>query len=110
MHVDHRSGELMPNIATTSLHAMREIGMRTDGLDIFAGPVATDPSRDGRLRMLNPGFVLPSTGYGIVGLRGRNPSNAAGEFMRILHEIKQGQADDGNFKPVRAHSRPRRRP
>jgi len=91
--VDSRSGELMPRVATTSLHAMREIILHSDGLGFYPKSLAKKHGKDRGLRTLKTDFVMPSTNYAIVTLRKRTPSSAALAFMKALREVEQEQDD-----------------
>ncbi|HSQ70627.1 MAG TPA: hypothetical protein VLM41_11125, partial [Steroidobacteraceae bacterium] len=61
---------------------------------------------------LNTDFDLPSTGYGIVQLQGRNPSPAAVAFMQLLREEEaeeQAAPRGKSATPDRPTKRPRAR-
>lgn len=107
MNIDHASGDLTPHIVTTSLHAMREIVLRTDGVAIYPRTQLGDDLGKGRLATLKTDLELPSTGYGIATLRGRRQSPAALAFMQALRDVENEQiGGDGASSPVR--SRPRK--
>jgi len=67
---------------------MREILTRTNGIGISTLAQVQRELADRRLVVLDVDFELPSTGYGIVSLRGRNLSPAARTFSQMLREIE----------------------
>lgn len=89
LNVDPLNGDILPQIATTSLKAMREIVRRTDGVALCPrGPLEAD-LRAGRLIQLESNIDLPSTAYGMATLRGHSLSSAARAFMQTLREVEQ---------------------
>ena len=86
--VDPNSGELVSPISTTSTSAAREIIARTDGLGLFAEPNVHDAVAAGHLEVLRTDFPMPSTGYAIVRLRGRNLAPPARRFIEVLLEVE----------------------
>ena len=86
--VDHLSGDIVPHIATTSLHAMRELLLHTDGIGLYLPSQVREDVRAGRLAVLDVDFDLPSTAYGIVRLRGRSLSPAARAFIETVKAIE----------------------
>jgi DNA-binding transcriptional LysR family regulator len=109
LDVDPRSGDLTPGIATTSLRA---IVLQSDaiGIDLLSQVRAGDGP--GSLVILPVDFEIPSTGYGIVKLRGRTLSPAAVAFMQILRDVEREQADGqpAARAPSRTRSKNRRSP
>ncbi len=87
--VDHMSGDVVPHIATTSLEAMRALLHRTDGIGLCLPSQVREDVLASRLTLLDVDFDLPSTGYGIVRLRGRNVSSAARAFIKTVQEIER---------------------
>lgn len=91
--VDHLTGDILPHVATTSLHAMKEIVKRTDGVAFCPrGPLEAD-LRSGRLVLLKSSFDLPTTAYGMATLLGRTQSRAALAFMQVLREVEHEQVN-----------------
>jgi DNA-binding transcriptional LysR family regulator len=93
LDVDPRSGDLTPGIATSSLRAMREIVLRSDAIGIDLLSLVRAGGDPGSLVILPTDFEIPSTGYGIVKLRGRTLSTAAVAFMQILRDVEREQVD-----------------
>lgn len=89
LNVDHLTGDVLPHIATTSLHAMSEIVQRTDGVALCPRPALEADLRAGRLVLLETDIEVPSTEYGMVTLRGRSRSRALLAFMQTLREVEQ---------------------
>ena len=88
LDVDPLSGDIMPHITVTSISSMREIVMRTDGIGLCASQQIERELAARRLNTLDVDFELPSSGYGIVSLRGRSMSPAARTFVQILREVE----------------------
>jgi DNA-binding transcriptional LysR family regulator len=86
--VDHLSGDVVPPISTTSLHSMRELLLRTEGLGLCLPSQVRADVEANRLTVLKLDFGLPSTGYGIVRLRGRSLSRAALAFIHAVRDIE----------------------
>lgn len=105
--VDHLSGDVVPHIATTSLYAMRELLLHTDGLGLCLPSQVREDVQAGRLALLKVDFDLPSTGYGVMRLRGRNLSPAARIFIETVQaiEAEHDQLDGGAASTGRARTR-----
>lgn len=104
--VDHMSGDVVSHIATTSLYAMRELLLRTDGVGLCLSSQVTEDVKAGRLAVLNLDFALPTTDYGIARLRGRNLPSAAGAFIQALREVEREyeEPESGVAAPVQSRS------
>jgi len=108
LNVDHLTGDILPHVATTSLHAMKEIVRRSDGVAFCPlGPLEED-LRAGRLVLLKTNMDLPSTAYGMATLQGRTRSRAALAFMQVLREVEHEQVN-GQHTATPVRSRPRQR-
>lgn len=106
MSIDHASGDLTPHIVTTSLHAMREIVLRTDGVAVYPRMPLGDAPDKKRFATLKTDVELPSTGYGIATLRDRKPSPAALAFMQALRDVENELVGgDGASATVRSRQR-----
>lgn len=91
LDVDYVSGDLVPYIVTTSLHAMIELVLHTDGVALYPASLLGRNERADRLVTLNTELDLPSTSYGIVTAKSRTPSLAALAFMQVLREVEHEQ-------------------
>lgn len=94
--VDPVTGDMVPTIAVTSLHAAREIIKRTDGIGLFAEPDYRDDVAMSRLVPLETEFALPSTAYAMVWLRDHRLSPPTLRFMEFMREVRSesgGEAD-----------------
>jgi len=101
LNVDHLTGDILPHVATTSLHAMREIVQHTDGVGFCPrGPLEAD-LQAGRLVLLKTNIDLPSTAYGMATLLGRNLSHAALAFMQMMREVEQELKEQPDARPTR---------
>lgn len=99
LSVDHLTGDVLPQIATTSLRAMSEIVQRTDGVALSPRSALEADLRAGRLVLLETDFKIPSTAYGTATLRGRGQPRAVIEFMQILRELEQARTDEPDVAP-----------
>lgn len=88
LDVDRLTGDVIPHIAVTSIASMREIVMRTDGIGLCTRQQIRRELAARRLVGLDVDFELPSTGYGIVTLRGRSLSPAARAIVQILQDVE----------------------
>jgi DNA-binding transcriptional LysR family regulator len=109
LQIDPRSGDLTPQIVTTSLHAMRQVVLQSDAVGVDLVSRMRDEGRADSLVKLNTDFVIPSTAYGTAMLRERTPSRAAVAFAQLLREIEQEQLDAELATAVPIRSRPKAR-
>lgn len=109
--VDPVTGDIIPHLNVTSIASMREMVMRTDGIGLCTlEQIRREPGAD-RFAVLDVDFDLPSTGYGIVSLRGRSRSPAAETFVQTLKEVEaelQQAEKQGAGKTPRGGMRRRR--
>lgn len=101
--VDPLTGDIIPQLNVTSVASMCELIMRTDGIGLCALEQMQRRHWARVFAALDVDFDLPSTGYGIVSLRGRSRSPAAEVFVRTLKEV-EAELQPGN-KPTAARQR-----
>jgi len=107
LDVDPLSGDLTPGIVTTSLRAAREIVLRSDAIGIDLLSQVRARNYPASLVTLSTDFEIPSTGYGIVKLRGRTLSPAALAFMQVLRDVEQELVDKESACGPSAGPRPK---
>lgn len=111
--VEPATGDLMPRISITSVEAMREIVRRTDGIGMCTPPQIAGELQRGRFAVIDTGFDVPSSGYGVTWLRDRSLSPAARAFIATIQSVEADIAEPA--KPLapsrKLRSKPdRRRP
>jgi DNA-binding transcriptional LysR family regulator len=99
--VDHLTGDVLPHVATTSLHALREIVQRTDGVALCPRVPLEADLEVGRLVLLKTNIDLPSTQYGMATLSGRTVSHAALAFKQTLRQVEQELASRSSARATR---------
>lgn len=107
LDVDYVSGDLKPHIVTTSLHAMIEVVLLTDGVALYPMSLLRNHHRAGQLAVLDTELELPSTGYGIATATNGTPSPAVLAFMQVLREVEH-EKNNGQVIAA-APGRPRKR-
>jgi DNA-binding transcriptional LysR family regulator len=109
LRVDRLTGDLIPQIVTTSLYATSAILLRTDGIGIYPVSMMRGATRPAPLIELHADFELPSTAYGIVWLRGRKQSPASRAFIETLCEVEAEAEGDPKDAASAAQHRTRLR-
>jgi DNA-binding transcriptional LysR family regulator len=104
--VDQLTGDMIPQIAITSIAAMREIVKRTDGIGLCVPNQIDDDVRAGRVTILRTLFEPPSTAYGVAWLRGKTLSPAAQTFVEILRTVER---ELNTARPGRVTRKPKAR-
>lgn len=83
-----RTGDLLPRITTTSFASARAIVRRTDGIGFAARVQIADELGRGELVTIDLEADMLRTQYGLVRLKDRTPSPAAGAFIDILRQVE----------------------
>jgi DNA-binding transcriptional LysR family regulator len=109
MDVDYVSGDLKPHIVTTSLHAMIELVLLTDGVGLYPTSLLRDHRRAHQLAVLDTRLDLPSTGYGIATAINGTPSPAVLAFMQVLREVEHEKINGQATAAATGRPRMRRR-
>ena len=88
LQVDAATGEIVPQLATTSAAATRAVVQRSDGVGVAALCQLEDGLRFGRLIVLDLDWPGITSRYGIVHLRERTPSAAARALADCIREVE----------------------
>lgn len=107
--VDYASGDLMPHVVTTSLHAMIGLVLLTDGVCLYPVSLLRRHPQANRLTVLTTDLELPSTNYGIVTAKSRTPSPAALAFVQVLREVENEKVNGQATAAAPGRPRLRRR-
>ena len=112
--IDPATGDVIPQVAVTSVAAARAIVRRTDGVGITAADQVAEDVRRGTLAILDLQMSDLRSGYGVTWLRSTGLSPAAQAFVAMLKEIEAelaaGYASKGFSEPTGRRRRgPRRR-
>jgi len=88
LQVDPTTGDMVPQVSTTSIAAARAIVLRSDGIGLATPAQLTDDLRLERLVTLDVDWPGINTNYGIVRLRERTPSAAAQALADCIREVE----------------------
>ena len=110
--IDVQSGDLLPNITTTSIATARAIIKRTDGIGIAAPVQLTEDLRLGAVAIIDAAEGVLQSSYGIAHLRGKVLSPGAQAFVSRLKAVEAEMQSNtpATSKSARAPARLRRRP
>lgn len=92
LQIDPATGEIVPQLSTTSSAATRAVVQRTDGVGIAALAQLQEDIRLGRLVKLDVAWPGIRSYYGIVTLRERPPSAAALALAECIREVEAERA------------------
>ena len=105
--IDALTGDMLPNITTTSIATARAIIKRTNGIGLAAPVQLAEDLRLGTVAIIDAGAGVLQTSYGIAWLRGKLLSPGAQAFVSQLKAVEaemQTNTNQGN-KPARASGR-----
>ena len=108
--IDTLTGDMLPNITTTSIATARAIIKRTNGIGIAAPVQLAEDLRVGAVAIIDASAGWLRSAYGIVHLRDKVLSPGAEAFVSRLKEVEAEMQSiaTATVKSARVSARPRR--
>lgn len=103
--LDATTGDVVPNVTTTSIAAAREIVKRTNGIGIAPPIQIAADIASGTLVVLSADARHLWTGYGIAQLRDKVPSPGVRAFIDVLKKVEAEIVASSRSLPPAVHRR-----